>query len=130
MAPHPSDDAGYAIVLGKVIAHLRERAGLTQARLAELVAVPQSRLSRIEAGTMPDALTLNRIAAALGVTVDRLHVLTTQGLVRMKSTAAQATGRASGPDWGALLALVGVTALAGLAVFVVATLFEDEDHPR
>ena len=130
MAPLPSEDAGYAIVLGKVIAHLRERAGLTQAHLAAMVAVPQSRLSRIEAGTMPDALTLSRIAGALGVSVDRLHVLTSQGLSRMRSTAAQATGRQPGAEWGALLAVVGVTALAGLAVFVVATLFEDEAPRR
>ncbi|MCK6565419.1 MAG: hypothetical protein L6Q80_11825, partial [Dehalococcoidia bacterium] len=73
---------------------------------------------------------LSRIAAALGVSVDRLHALTSQGLTRMRSTAAQATGRSSGPDWGALLALVGVTALAGLAVFVVATLFEEEENNR
>jgi ribosome-binding protein aMBF1 (putative translation factor) len=52
------------------IVALRERAGLTQAELAERTGIDQGDLSRIERGsTSPTARTLQRIAEALGADV-------------------------------------------------------------
>ncbi|MCP3798150.1 helix-turn-helix domain-containing protein [Allokutzneria sp. A3M-2-11 16] len=53
------------------LGELRERVGLTQARLAELMRVSQSRISQMERGNL-DQLeidTVNRYVAALGMEV-------------------------------------------------------------
>lgn len=51
----------------------RRRAGLSQARLAELVGVDQSGISRIERGQRPVTVDmLKAIAAALGIRAARL----------------------------------------------------------
>ena len=49
--------------------HFRERAGLSQYRLARLAEVPQSTISRLEAGKTPaiDLRKLERLADVLGV---------------------------------------------------------------
>jgi len=49
--------------------YFRERAGLSQYRLARLAAVPQSTISRLEAGMTPviDLRQLERLADVLGV---------------------------------------------------------------
>ncbi|TVQ88957.1 MAG: XRE family transcriptional regulator [Deltaproteobacteria bacterium] len=122
-----NDDVLYGLVLGKVIARLREDQRLTQTELAHQVGVPQSRISRIEAGTIPDALTLQRIASTLKVSTDQLHAWTVEGVENARKAARTV---ASDPDNGAwvrsLLGAVGVAALAGLAVFAVAAIFADD----
>ena len=122
------DDVLYGLVLGKVIARLREEQRMTQTDLAREVGAPQSRISRIEAGTIPDALTLQRIAVSLDVTTDRLHAWTVEGVENARKAARTV---APGPDNGAwvrsLLGAVGVAALAGLAVFAVAAIFAEGD---
>jgi DNA-binding XRE family transcriptional regulator len=52
------------------IRSLRKAAGMTQEQLAEKSAIPQSHISRLEAGRhSPSRMTLEKIAAALGVEV-------------------------------------------------------------
>ena len=56
--------------IGEVVKRERVKAGLTQARLAELCGVRQCRISSIERGRVtPTLASLSRIAAALGKTV-------------------------------------------------------------
>jgi Zn-dependent peptidase ImmA (M78 family)/transcriptional regulator with XRE-family HTH domain len=56
--------------LGRRIARARERAGLTQAQLAEAVGLSQSAISRIESGERSvDSLELAAIAQRLGVSI-------------------------------------------------------------
>ena len=56
--------------VGGLIRHYRQLAGLTQARLAEIVEIQVGSLSRIErGGAAPSFKTLSRLAEALGVEV-------------------------------------------------------------
>lgn len=55
------------------IRHFREQAGLTQQELAEKTGLRQSHISRLEQGHhSPSALTLEKIAGALGIAVTEL----------------------------------------------------------
>ena len=57
----------------------RENAGLTQARLAELVEVSRKTVNTVENGVfVPSTLLALRLAAALGTTVDALFYLSDQ----------------------------------------------------
>jgi transcriptional regulator with XRE-family HTH domain len=63
---HAYDRAGRAIRLALEIRALRERRGLSQRELAELVGTTQSAIARLEGGRISPSLpTLDRIAAAL-----------------------------------------------------------------
>lgn len=56
---------------GRRLREHRERAGLTQSRLAELVETHQPNIAQMEAGTVePTWPTVLRLAAALGITPD------------------------------------------------------------
>lgn len=58
---------------GGKIRCFREQAGLTQQELAEKSGLRQSHISRLEKGHhSPSAMTLEKIAAALGTTVSKL----------------------------------------------------------
>ena len=58
---------------GKIIAQLRTRKGWTQAHLAELVAMTQAHINKLENEKMkPRHKTLERIAEVFGITVDDL----------------------------------------------------------
>ncbi len=122
----------YAIVVGRVIASLREREGMTQAALAEQADLSQSMVSRLERGqTQPDAFTLKKIAEAFDMTpgelteqIDRAYARTeetTRGLV--------STNR-EGPWWKTALAVAGVVGLAGLVAFAVVAILEESDKKR
>lgn len=68
--PLSSASASWAKHVGRKIRTLREEAGLTQAKLAELAKLPQSHISRLEnAEHTATHLTLKKIADALGVDV-------------------------------------------------------------
>jgi transcriptional regulator with XRE-family HTH domain len=57
--------------IAKDLKALREGAGLTQAQLAEKLGVKQPVVAKIESGkTMPDLMTVHRVAHALGYLVD------------------------------------------------------------
>ena len=62
--------AGRAIQLASDIRSLREKKGLSQRQLAELVGTTQSAIARLEGGRISPSLpTLDRIANALGAKV-------------------------------------------------------------
>lgn len=64
------EKAGRAVRLAFEIRALRERKGLSQRELAELVGTTQSAIARLEAGNVsPSLRTLDKIAAALGAEV-------------------------------------------------------------
>ena len=59
--------AGELVILGRVLAHTRECAGLKQSDVAARLGLPASYLSKIESGTRRlDVIELIRIAEALG----------------------------------------------------------------
>ena len=63
------------VLLNRLKQH-RENAGLTQARLAELVDVSRKSVNTVENGVfVPSTLLALRLAAALGTTVDELFYL-------------------------------------------------------
>jgi putative transcriptional regulator len=57
---------------GHCVAHARQRAGLTQAELAEKVGAGRVAIARIEAGTVPSVKLALAIARELGETVETL----------------------------------------------------------
>ena len=61
--------------LGELVRHLREEAGLSTRKLAELSGVNQSNISRLELGQAPRSTmsSLTRIAEVLGVDPRRLY---------------------------------------------------------
>jgi predicted transcriptional regulator len=67
---HGYNRAGQAIRLATELRALREKRGLSQRQLAELVGTTQSAIARLEGGRISPSLpTLDRIAAALGAEV-------------------------------------------------------------
>ncbi len=68
--------AGRAIRVAREVYALRQRHGLSQRQLAELVGTTQSAIARLESGVISPSLpTLDRIANALGA---ELHVTFTE----------------------------------------------------
>lgn len=67
------NSSGLTSPLAKRIRGLREGAGMSQARLAELVLVSRQTVINWEKGrTLPDAESLKRLSAAFGITLDAL----------------------------------------------------------
>lgn len=58
--------------MGEKLKAARKAAGLSQVELAEMVGCTQKDISRWEAGREPKALTLKRLAQALGCSMDDL----------------------------------------------------------
>jgi ribosome-binding protein aMBF1 (putative translation factor) len=71
-APEDSyDDARLTYELGNRVGELRESRGLSRLELAERMHTTQSVIARLEAGgTKPSLTTLERVAVALGASVD------------------------------------------------------------
>lgn len=101
------DDGLFAAAAGRVIAALRERAGVPQGALGVRANLPQSTVSRIENGmTVPSVYDLWRISIALSVTCEALC----GALVAAHCDLAKQALRWKGPRTEA-----AVTALATLA---------------
>ena len=67
---HGYESAGRAIRVAFEIRRLRDKKGLSQRQLAELVGITQSAIARLEGGRISPSLpTLDRIATALGAEV-------------------------------------------------------------
>lgn len=121
----------YGIVLGRVIAQLRERRGLTQGAIAARVGIAQSTLSRIEKGHLvPDAALVRSLAAALGTTAARLTAMVERAMERTEAATQGATGQTAGPGtewWEAALVIAGMAGLVALVAFAVAAALADDD---
>jgi putative transcriptional regulator len=126
-----AEENAYAVVLGKVIAHLRQKKGWTQGQLAQQVGVQQSTLSRIESGSLtPDAFVLKRLAMSFGYSAAELNRLVDRAYERTQATAISATNtslRKDAPWWQVALGVAGIVGLAGLAIFAVAAVLDEED---
>ncbi|MEM9190139.1 MAG: helix-turn-helix transcriptional regulator [Myxococcota bacterium] len=122
----------YGLVLGRVIASLRERAGQSQAALAKAVGLTQPTLSRIERGQAPaDGFTLRKIARAFGLNAAQLHELVDEALRRTEQAAEGAVGGGSEVSWWRhALAVAGVAGLGGLVAFAVAAALDDKSKDR
>lgn len=123
----------YALVLGRVVASLRERRGMSQAELASAVGMTQSTLSRMERGqAQPDAFTFRRLAEALGVTVAELSSYVDRALRRSEQATRGAIGKPekSKPWWQSAITVAGAAGLAGLVAFAVAAAMDDTKKPK
>lgn len=58
--------------MGEKLKAARQRAGMTQAQLAEAIGVKQKDVSRWEAGREPGVLTVKKMAQALGCSMEDL----------------------------------------------------------
>lgn len=123
----------YAVVLGKVIAYLRQKQVWTQGQLAERVGVQQSTISRIENGSLtPDAFMLRRLAEAFGLSAEELTKRVDAAYERTQLTARSATGLQAGsaPWWQTALGVAGIIGLAGLAAFAVAAVLDEMEREK
>lgn len=61
------------MLVGKKVREMRLKRSWSQTKLADIANVPQTTISTIENKTIsPDSVTLNKLAIALGTTVDNL----------------------------------------------------------
>lgn len=113
------------IALGKAIAWLREQRGVSQAELAAAVGLSQPTLSRFERGAgQPGALTMRRLAEALGTSVDDLHARVEEALKRAEKLSKGALPKAKAePTWDGLAAVVGTLGIVALIAFAIAAVF-------
>ncbi len=124
----PSESAVYDLVLGKIIAALREQRGWTQDELATRVGVTQSTLSRIERGQAhPDPYTFRKFAEIFGLRVEELHGRVDEAMAATKRATQGVTDKAaSAPWWEVAVGLAGFVGLVGLVTFAVAAILEDD----
>jgi len=122
-----TDPRVYRLVLGKVVAALRKKRGISQQEFAGNIGVSQPTLSRIERGqTMPDALVHRRIAYALGISSGQLNTYVDDALERTTNAAAGATkGKQGASPLALALGIAGFVGLAGLVVFAVAAIIDE-----
>jgi transcriptional regulator with XRE-family HTH domain len=125
----PGTEAGvYALVVGSVIAQLREEHGLRQAELAARVGTTQSTLSRIEHGqSEPGPFLFGRLAEELDLEADELSRLVRDAHARTAEAASHTLRDApKAPWWESALKVAGVVGLAGLAAFAVAAVLSEK----
>lgn len=111
----------YAMVLGRTIAELRDRHGLSQVALANKVGLTQPTLSRLEKGaTNPELHTLRAIAKAFGLDTPSLIAQAEAAFARTSQAAGGAgtpPAQTEGQWWQmATLGALGVASIVGLAV--------------
>jgi transcriptional regulator with XRE-family HTH domain len=132
MAKHDAPAASSAanppvIALGKAIAWLREQRRMSQADLAAAVGISQPTLSRFERGDgQPNALTMRRLADALGISVDDLHARVEEALKRAERLSKDALSKATktvDSTWNGLGAVVGTLGIVALIAFAIAAVF-------
>jgi transcriptional regulator with XRE-family HTH domain len=121
----------HALVLGAVIAQLRERRHLTQSELAKRAATTQPTLSRIERGQLqPDPFLLRNLAAGLNLTTEELDRLIEDAYARTAQAAKKTLPKKKGsmPWWQVALAAAGVVGFAGLVAFIVSAVVNESEE--
>jgi transcriptional regulator with XRE-family HTH domain len=129
----PSEAEIYALVVGRVILHLRQGRGWSQDALARAVGLTQPTLSRFERGQgLPDVHVLRRIAYAFGMSTAQLaaHVDDafgrTESVARTTLASAQKKNR---PWWHAAVLSAGVAGFTGLVAFAVSSALDAKKDP-
>ena len=128
----------YALVLGRVVGHLREQRAWSQQQLAAAAGLTQPTLSRIERGqVLPDAFTLRQLAGAFGMTsaeltqrIDRALEQTAQVARSSAPAAPQKKSASTLPWWQVAVAAAGAAGLAGLVAFAVGSALDGGKKPR
>ena len=114
----------FGLVLGTVVARLRQQRSWTQSQLATSVGLSQPVISRIEAGKVqPDAFVYGKLAAAFGLSVEALDRQVHEAMAATKR-AAEAVSDGD-KSWDEVLGLVGMLGLVGLVIFAVAALVDE-----
>lgn len=131
--PNPHDESSvYAVVLGRVVAMLREQRGWSQVALARHVQIAQSSMSRIESGAvLPDMYVFRRLAEAFGMSSDELNRIVEQSIRETEQTAlrqARSQVDASAPWWMVALGVAGVAGLAAVVTLAVAAVLAPDDR--
>jgi len=123
------ENDAYGIVLGVVVQRLRKRHGYTQVELAERAGITQSRLSRIERGSIvPDQYTMRRIGAAFDMSVQELSDKVERAYSATRDSTTGLVGDRPGEDWWkTALKVGGAVGLAGVAIFAISKLFDDDE---
>lgn len=120
----------YALVVGRLIAALRERAKLSQQALAGRVGLTQPTLSRVERGqAQVDVYTFHKIAETFEMRGSELQWHVEQALARSAQAAAGAVGQApveGTPWWKTAAAVGGLAGLGGLVAFAVRAALDDK----
>lgn len=128
----PTESAVYDLVLGKIIATLREQRGWTQGELAARVGVTQSTLSRIERGqASPDPYTFRKFAEVFDLGVEEFNRRVDEAMDATKRATQGVTEKAGGstPWWEVAVGVAGVVGLVGLVTFAVAAILDEEKPP-
>jgi len=134
--PRASQDPQvYALALGLAVQQLRERKGFSQTELAEKVGLSQPTLSRLERGQgRADALTLRKLAEALGVTVDHLNAQIDAALAKAEKAARTTVPKAAQASetswWDGAIGIAGLLGLAGLIGFAVAAVLSEDEKAK
>ena len=124
------ESAVYAIVLGRLLATMRERRNWKQEHVAGLTSLTQSAISRIERGTsMPDAYAFRRLAEAFGMTAPELNSAVEAAMARSEQACRSTIHPPKGAQWWeTALKVAGVIGLTGLIAFAVAAALEEDDR--
>lgn len=111
----------YAAVLGRVLAHHRERVGMEQRELAAALGLGQSAWSRIERGdTIINVEQLRNVAAALGVSSGDLLKETDTAVADLAARDVQIQTSKGLKSDGNAIALISLAALTALVVAALA----------
>lgn len=111
----------YAAVLGRVLAHHRERAGMEQRDLASKLGLGQSAWSRIERGeTVINVEQLRLVADALGLTASQLMQEAEEASEALAARDVQIQTSKTVKKGNDAIALIGLAALTALVVGAIA----------
>ncbi len=125
-SPHHS--AVYSIVLGQVLAVLREQRGWTQTQVAQAMGMSQAALSRIERGqALPDSFQFDRFAALFGMTSAALQTYVQAVWLRTEEATwgALKQQHTTTPWWEVAVQVAGIVGVAGLVAFAVAVVLKE-----
>ena len=128
----PSEADVYALVVGRVISHLRQTRGWSQDQLARAVGLTQPTLSRLERGQgLPDLHVVRRIAFAFGLTTAAFTEHVDDAFGRTEHVARSSAGmvKKDRPWWHAAVLSAGAAGLAGLVAFAVSAALDAKKDP-
>lgn len=115
----------HAVVVGKVIARLRNRVGIGQVALSRRVGITQPTMSRLERGhASPDPFVLRSLAGALCVRPAVLCQLIEDSYQCFQETVARLVPRGAQVSASSIADLAGVASLAVAKVLTAAAIPE------
>lgn len=112
-----TEDRAVALVIGRLVAALRDQRGWHQAYLAQRIQVAQSSLSRIERGEVaPDIVTFRRLASAFDLTTEEFARQAELAITETSVTVRRNVPNRGGEEWWAAAGAIGLTALIAVAI--------------